>query len=88
LNAPSIELPAGEGGDRPVTVAANDDFRPESQGIFRLFRNEPAVSPDAVSASAEITASASDPAIPLPRQRPAAVKRGGEDKVALAAPGL
>jgi len=88
LNAPSAEPPAGEGGDRPVTVAANDDFRPESQGIFRLFRNEPAVSRTAVSASVEITASASDPAIPLPRHRPAAGRRGGEDKVALAAPGL
>lgn len=75
--------PSRDGGDRDMTVAARDDFRPESQGIFRLFRNEPAA-PQEASLQAE---AAVDEAIPLPRRRPASAKRG-EDKVALAVPGL
>jgi hypothetical protein len=74
-----------DGGERDMTVAtARDDFRPESHGIFRLFRNDPAAPQDA-SMQAEAVV---DEAVPLPRRRPAAAGRGGEDKVALAAPGV
>ena len=52
--APSTEpVPSGD-GDRNMTVASvpgRDDFRPESQGIFRLFRTEPAVPQEAVLAN-------------------------------------
>jgi len=86
-----------DGGERDMTVAAaRDDFRPESQGIFRLFRNEPAApqgtSQDTASLGApqdaSLQAEAVDEAVPLPRRRPAAAGRGGEDKVALVAPGV
>jgi len=85
---PSGNPAPGDGGDRDMTVAAKDDFRPESQGIFRLFRNEPASPQENPFAQAEAVEGASDETIPLPRRRPAAAGRGGEDKVALAAPGL
>ncbi len=82
--APPADPAPGDGGERDITVAAaRDDFRPESQGIFRLFRNEPAAPQDA-----SLQAEAVDPAVPLPRRRPAAAGRGSEDKVAMAAPGL
>jgi hypothetical protein len=81
MPTPSADPAPGDGRD--MTVAARDDFRPESQGIFRLFRNEPAV-PQETSLQAETVM---DATIPLPRRRPAAAGRG-EDKVALAAPAL
>lgn len=79
-----VEPAPTDGGARDMTVAsARDDFRPESQGIFPLFRNDrPA--PQEASAQAEAVV---DEAIPLPRRRPAAA-RHGEDRVALAAPSL
>jgi hypothetical protein len=69
-----------------ASVAGKDDFRPESQGIFRLFRNQPAADP-APSAQAGIQETSPDTAIPLPRSRPTAARRA-DDKVAMAAPGL
>jgi hypothetical protein len=78
--APSDAPAPSEGGERDMTVAARDDFRPESQGIFRLFK--PAA-PETPSMQAE--APAVDEDVPLPRRRPVAAGRG-EDKVALAAP--
>lgn len=80
-------VPSGD-GDRNMTVASvpgRDDFRPESQGIFRLFRNDPAPPQDSPSVQAEAPL---DATIPLPRRRPASAGRVSEDKVALAAPGL
>ena len=80
-------VPSGD-GDRNMTVASvpgRDDFRPESQGIFRLFRNDPAPAPDSPSVQAEAPL---DATVPLPRRRPASAGRVSEDKVALAAPGL
>jgi len=77
-------VPSGD-GDRNITVASvpgRDDFRPESQGIFRLFRN------DTPPPAAQAEAATVDEAIPLPRRRPASAGRMSEDKVALAAPGL
>jgi hypothetical protein len=73
-----------DGGERDMTVAAvRDDFRPESQGIFRLFRNNPAPpSETPTQATAAV-----DESVPLPRRRPAAAGRA-EDRVALAAPSL
>ena len=68
-----------------ASVPGRDDFRPESQGIFRLFRNDPAPAPDSPSVQAEAPL---DAAVPLPRRRPASAGRVSEDKVALAAPGL
>ena len=81
--------PAPKGGsDRDMTVANKDDFRPESQGIFRLFRNQPAAPEETGSTQAEAGEGPTDEAVPLPRRRPAAAGRGGEDKVALAVSGL
>ena len=60
-------------GDRDMTVASvagKDDFRPESQGIFRLFRSQPAADPSP-STQAAIEETSPDTAIPLPRSRPA-----------------
>ena len=83
--APSADPAPRDGGERNLIVAtARDDFRPESQGIFRLFRNEPAAPQDASIQ----TEAAVDQAVPLPRRRPAAAGRGSEDKVALIAPGV
>ncbi len=84
---PSADPAPNDGGDRGTTVAAKDDFRPESQGIFRLFRNEPAAPEASPPAQADAGEGASDETIPLPRRRPAAAGRG-DDKVALLAPGL
>ncbi|HKY85712.1 MAG TPA: hypothetical protein VJL90_03020 [Pseudorhodoplanes sp.] len=79
-------VPSGD-GDRNMTVASvpgRDDFRPESQGIFRLFRNDPAPSPSpSMQAEAPL-----DTSVPLPRRRPASAVRLSEDKVAMAVPGL
>lgn len=87
--APSADPAPRDGGDRDMTVAARDDFRPESQGIFRLFRNVAAPPQETASVQAEAGPSVADEAIPLPRRRPAAAAgRRGADKVALAAPGL
>lgn len=83
----SIDPESKDGGERDMTMAAKDDFRPESQGIFRLFRNEPARSTEVPPAQAADVAT-SDETIPLPRRRPAAAGRGGEDKVALVGSGL
>jgi hypothetical protein len=80
----SEPTPQGD-GDRDMTVASvagKDDFRPESQGIFRLFRSQPAADASP-SAQAEMQESSPDTAIPLPRRRPAAARRA-EDKVAMA----
>jgi hypothetical protein len=80
--------PSGD-GDRNMTVASvpsSDDFRPESQGIFRLFRSQPAVDPTP-SAQAGMQETSPDTAIPLPRRRPAAAGRA-EGKVAMVTPGL
>jgi hypothetical protein len=79
--------PKGD-GDRDKTVTNKDDFRPESQGIFRLFRNAPAVPEETASTQADAGERAADEAVPLPRRRPAAAGRGGEDKVALVVSGL
>lgn len=76
-------------GDRDMTVASvagKDDFRPESQGIFRLFRSQPAADPSP-STQAAIEETSPDTAIPLPRSRPASAGRA-EGKVAMVAPGL
>ena len=63
--------------ERPVTVAAADDFRPEASGIFRLFGpSQPAPAPEAAAA----LPNGAD--VPLPRRRPL----GARDRVALAAP--
>ena len=83
--------PGPEGdGDRNMTVATvagRDDFRPESQGIFRLFRNQPARS-SPFGTSRRTGEASPDAAIPLPRRRPASAGRAREDKVAMVAPGL
>jgi hypothetical protein len=85
---PSVD-PAPKGvGDRDMTVAGRDDFRPESQGIFRLFRNEPTAPEETASTQADVGEGPADEAVPLPRRRPAAAGRGGEDKVALAVSSL
>jgi len=82
--------PAPQGdSDRDMTVASvagRDDFRPESQGIFRLFRNQQAADPSP-SAQAGMQETSPDTAIPLPRRRPAAAGRA-EGKVAMVTPGL
>ena len=87
--APSADPAPRDGGERDMTVASTrDDFRPESQGIFRLFRNDPAA-PQATSQDGSMQAEAAvGQAVPLPRRRPAAAGRASEDKVAMAAPGL
>jgi hypothetical protein len=72
--------------DRNLTVAsipAKDDFRPESQGIFRLFGNNP----DTPTAQPTAEASAPEAEIPLPRRRPATASRA-ENRVAMAPAGL
>lgn len=79
--SPAADPAPRDGGERDITVAAADDFRPESQGIFRIFRSEPAPAQAA-------EAPAQDEAVPLPRRRPATAGRASEDKVALVAPGL
>ena len=86
--APSADPAPGDSGARDVTVAARDDFRPESQGIFRLFRNDPASIGESPSAQAETVAATPNEAVPLPRRRPMAAGRGGEDRLALAAGAL
>ena len=86
--APAEPAPSGD-SDRNMTVASvpgSDDFRPESQGIFRLFRSQPTADPSP-SAQAAVGESVPDASVPLPRKRPAAASRG-EDKVAMAPSGL
>jgi hypothetical protein len=83
---PSADPASKGGGDRDMTLAGRDDFRPESQGIFRLFRN--AAPEQTGSTQAEAGEGAADEAVPLPRRRPAAAGRGGEDKVALVVSGV
>lgn len=68
------QTPVGP-GDRPVTVASHDDFRPEASGIFRLFGTQQS---DGPSATATLPSGAD---VPLPRRRPT-----GRSRVALAEP--
>jgi hypothetical protein len=78
--APAEPVPSGD-GDRNMTVASvpgRDDFGPESQGIFRIFRNVPPADQTG-SVQAGIGESAPDAAIPLPRRRPAAASRAQSD---------
>ena len=81
----SEPAPQGDGDMTVASVGGKDDFRPETQGIFRLFRNQPAAD-SSPSAQAGVEETSPDTAIPLPRRRPAAAGRA-EDKVAMAAPG-
>jgi hypothetical protein len=79
--APSAEPAPQDGGERDITVAAaRDDFRPEMQGIFRLFGAGRTPANAAMQAEAPVM----NEAVPLPRRRPVAAGRGGEDKVAFA----
>jgi hypothetical protein len=63
--SPAAPTPsAGPEEDRPLTVAAADDFRPEAQGIFRLPASR-------VAGDTEVSGTGSTgPEAPLPPRRP------------------
>ena len=68
---PAATEPEPEPRDSGRTVASNDDFSPESSGIYRFFRGIAPTSANAAPiATSEASESASGEPIPLPQRRP------------------